>query len=217
MEPLIIVLIVLGVIGVAVIAAIQAKKRREAMATLASRLGLSYRPEKNRHIDDEFRFLTHMGTGSNRYASNMIEGHWRGHEIRAFDYHYETYSTNSKGHRQTHHHHVSFFVMSMPKWFPELTITQESFFSKMAQFVGYDDIDFESAEFSKKFCVRSGDKKFAYDICHTRMMEYLLQNTDLSVEIENHCLAIFFNRLLSVEQIEHNLVRLVEIREQFPE
>ena len=39
---------------------------------------------------------------------------------------------------------------------------------------GYQDIKFESAEFSKTFCVRSPDKKFAYDVCNAKMMEYLL-------------------------------------------
>jgi len=30
--------------------------------------------------------------------------------------------------------------------------------------------------------VRSRDKKFAYDVCHPRMMEYLLARRDLAIE-----------------------------------
>jgi len=49
------------------------------------------------------------------------------------------------------------------------------------------------------------------------MMEYLLANRDLSVEIENLALALAFNACLSVEQIEPNLQRLVEIRSRLPD
>jgi hypothetical protein len=39
----------------------------------------------------------------------------------------------------------------------------------------------------------------------------------LSIEIENEVLALAFNARLSVEQIEFNLQRLVEIRSRLPE
>jgi hypothetical protein len=82
---------------------------------------------------------------------------------------------------------------------------------------GYGDIKFESAEFSNAFLVRSPDKKFAYDVCNARMIEYLLANRDLSIEIENNVLALAFTTRLSPEQIETNLQRLVEIRARLPE
>ena len=82
---------------------------------------------------------------------------------------------------------------------------------------GYQDIEFESAEFSKTFNVRSPDKKFAYDVCNGKMMEYLLANRDLSIEIENEVIALAFSTRLSVEQFEFNLRRLVEIRSRLPE
>jgi hypothetical protein len=134
----------------------------------------------------------------------------------AFDYHYETHSTDSKGRRQTHHHHFSFFILLLPRSFPELTIAREGVFSKIAQAFGFDDIDFESHEFSRKFCVRSKDKKFAYDVCHARFMEYLLANDDLNIEMEDSALAIGFGSCLKVSEIEHNLRRLREVRSFLP-
>ena len=90
-------------------------------------------------------------------------------------------------------------------------------FSKIAQAFGYDDIDFESAEFSRAFCVRSKDKKFAYDFCNAQMMEYLLANRDLSIEVEDRALALAFGKTLSAEEIESNLQRLAEIRARVPD
>jgi hypothetical protein len=105
----------------------------------------------------------------------------------------------------------------MPAVFPDLTIRREGFFTRVAEVFGYQDIKFESAEFSKTFCVRSDDKKFAYDVCHAKMMEYLLANRDLSIEIENEVIALAFENQISVAEVELNLHRLLEIRSLLPE
>jgi len=134
-----------------------------------------------------------------------------------YDYHYETTSTDSKGRRQKTSHYLSIYLILLPKSFPELTIAREQLFSKIAQAFGYDDIDFESHEFSKTFCVRSGDKRFAYDFCNTSMMEYLLANQDLSLEVERDTLAIGFNEKLTPSRLEVSYLRLREIRSRIPD
>ena len=138
-------------------------------------------------------------------------------QVVVFDYHYETHTTDSKGNQQTQHHYFSFFILLLPINFPELKITREGLLSKIAQALGYEDIDFESAEFSRTFCVRSKDRKFAYDVCNAQMMEYLLANRDLSIEIEGPALALAFDARLSAAEIETDLNRLLEIRLRLPE
>ncbi len=217
MEPLILVGFVTIAIVAAVFSYISARKRREAMLALAARLGLRFDPDKDWDMARRYDFLDKLRAGSNRYAFNTLVGTYQGHDVASFDYHYETHSTNSKGHRQTHHHYFSCFLLHVPASFPELVIAREGFLSKIAQAVGYDDIDFESHEFSRRFCVRSPNKKFAYDVCHARMMEYLLANDDLTMEIEGDVLAITFNSRLAPERIEPNLNRLVALRSLLPE
>lgn len=217
MVPLIIVGFVALVVVLGVLGYIGARKRREAMTALAAKLDLRFDPEKNWDLAQHYRFLDKLRSGSNRYAFNILSGSYQDHDVTAFDYHYETYSTDSKGRRQTHHHYFSFFILHLPASFPELVIGPEGFFSKIAQAFGYDDIDFESHEFSRKFCVRSGDKKFAYDVCNARMIEYLLSNTDLTIEIEGGTLAISFSRRLAPEHIEPNLNRLITVRSLMPD
>lgn len=214
-------LIVVAFIAIFIVAAIAGamaqRKRREAMFVLSQRLGLRFDPSRDRGMASRYRFLDKLRFGSNRYAYNILSGDYQGHDILAFDYHYETHSSNSKGGSQTHHHHFSFFILHMPQTFAELTIAKEGFFSKVAQAVGYDDIDFESHEFSRRFCVRSKDKKFAYDVCNGRMIEYLLVNQDLTIEIEGPVLAFYFGRRLKPEDIEPNLQRLIQVRELLPD
>ena len=212
MEPLIVVVFVGIFIVVLIGGIISARKRREAMVSLAAKLSLRFDHRKDRHLAKRYKLLNKLRRGSNRYAYNVLSGSYQGHEIMVFDYHYQTGSG-----KDTHHHHFSFFILHLTATFPELVIGPEGVFSKIAQAVGYDDIDFESHEFSRKFCVRSADKKFAYDVCNARMIEYLLANRDFGIEIESNILAISFNRKLSPELIEPNLNRLVTARSLMPD
>ena len=212
MGPLLIVGFVAIAVALGVLGYISARRRREAMAAVAAKLGLRFAPGKNRDMARRYRFLDKLRMGSNRYAFNILSGSHQGHDLILFDYHYKTGSG-----KNTHHHYISFFVLHMTASFPELVLGPEGIFSKIAQAIGYDDIDFESHEFSRKFCVRSRDKKFAYDVCNARMIEYLLSNTDLSIEIEGNALAISFGSRLAPEHIEPNLNRLITVRSLMPE
>jgi hypothetical protein len=216
-EVMLFIVFVALIVAAAIWASIAARKRRQAMAQLAARLGLRFRPEKDHGLADGFSFLNKLRRGSNRYAFNILEGGYHGHRVLAFDFHYETHSHSSKGGRRTHHHYFSFFILLVPYPFPELTIAPEGVFSKIAQMVGYDDIDFESAEFSRTFVVRSSDKRFAYDVCNPKMMEYLLENRDLTLELDGPAIALAFNKRLAPDHIEHNLNRLLWVRSLIPE
>jgi len=211
-QPLVIVGFVAIFIVVLVVGYISSLKRREAMAAVAAKLGLQFMPGKDRYMARQYRFLNKLRQGSQRYAFNVLSGSYQGHEVLLFDYHYKTGSG-----KNTHHHYLSFFILRLPISFPELIIAPEGIFSKIAQAVGYDDIDFESHEFSRKFCVRSKDKKFAYDVCNARAIEYLLSNTDLSIEIEDKVMAISFSSRLAPERIESNLNRLITVRSLLPD
>jgi hypothetical protein len=217
MQALIIIGVIALIVVVGILGHLSARKRREAMGQLAARLGFRFEAAKDRELARRYSFLDKLRSGSNRYAFNVLSGNYQGHDVTVFDYHYETHSTNSKGHRQTHHHYFSFFILHLSQSLPELVIGKEGFFSKIAQAFGYDDIDFESHEFSRKFCVRSGDKKFAYDVCNGRMIEYLLANTDLTIEIEAAALALSFGSRLAPEKIEPNLNRLIAVRSLIPD
>jgi hypothetical protein len=200
------------VILVILVSYIKAWERREAMAAVAAKLGLRFAPAKNRDIPRRYCFLDKLRKGSNRYAFNILSGSYKGYDLILFDYHYQTGSGED-----AHHYRFSFFILHLTVSFPELVIGPEGVLSKIAQAIGYDDIDFESHEFSRKFCVRSRDKKFAYDVCNARMIEYLLSNTDLSIEIEGNALAISLRTRLAPEDIEPNLNRLIAVKSLMPE
>ncbi len=216
MPFLIVAVFVIAVIGV-IYNSIQMQKRQEGLIDLSRRLNLEFQRRGKLRHPRPLRISQAARAGSTTATPRMsFREPYQQYDVLAFDYHYET-QTHDKNGTHTEHHWFSFFILTLPAFFPDLTIRRENFFTKVAEVFGYGDIKFESAEFSKTFCVRSPDKKFAYDVCNAKMIEYLLANRDLSIEIENNVLALAFTTRLSPEQIETNLQRLVEIRARLPE
>lgn len=187
------------------------QRRSAAFRAMAKRYGLKYH-KKSRGIPKQFEFLDKLCQGHSRYAFNILDGIYQGRQVLLFDYHYATGS--GKSHAD---HYFSFFMLRLDRSFPELIVTPENLFSKMGQWLGFSDINFESVEFSKKFNVRSKDRKFAYDICHPRMMEYLLKRPEISFEIEKDWLAMGAEKRLKPEELPQRLDDLLEIRSLFPE
>ncbi len=160
------------------------KKRREAIGAWAAANGLSFSPAKEFGFDARFPAFGALRQGEQRYAYNILSGQWKNRPFTGFDYHYETYSRDSKGHRQTHHHYFSAVVIGSAVPLKPLRIRPEGLFDKLAAAFGFDDIDFESAEFSRKFHVKSPDRKYAYDVLHPRAIEFLLQSPVFSLEFD---------------------------------
>jgi hypothetical protein len=187
------------------------------MAEIAKRLGLKFHPDWYPELDWQYRFLDKLRQGENHYAFNVISGKYKNNDILAFDYHYQISYGKSEGQEQVCDYYFSCFILLLPVLFPELLIGPEKTISNIRKDAGYKDIDFESYEFSRKFYVGSKDKKFAYDFCNARMMEYLLANDELNIEVDNNALSISFGRQLEPEQIELNIERLVTIRSLMPD
>ena len=163
------VLAVIAVIALAIYAYLKRRLRRDALAAWARRKGLRFRDEHDKTIEYRFGNFDCLQQGHDRYAHNIIEGSWHGRDLTAFDYHYETGSGDDET-----THHLSAVILQAPCPLKPLVIRPERFFDRVSAFFGFDDIDFESAEFSREFYVKSRDRKWAYDVIHARMMEYLL-------------------------------------------
>ena len=183
MDTWLVALIIAAVVAIAIWGYYAEQKRRQALRQWASAHGLSFDPSRDYSLDERFSFRC-LHRGNRRYAYNRITGTWQGYELLGFDYHYETYSYDSKGRRQTHHHRFSAVILKLPLQMKPLFIRPEGFLDKLAEFVGFDDIDFESLEFSREFYVKSPDKRFAYDVLHPRTMEFLLNSPRFSIQFD---------------------------------
>ena len=183
-------------------------QRRRELASLARKLQLEFNFKSDFDLPKKFSFLTWLKSGLINYAYNIFHGYYRSeYLVTIFDY---TFSDGK------YDYYWSAFVLEMKTHFPDLIISHESRESRLAEALGKSHISFESAEFSRAFRVRCQDKKFAFDICHSQMMEFLLANQDLTIEIRGNVLAVLFEDWLRPEKVEPNLSRLVEIRKLLP-
>jgi len=180
-------MLLLGIAAVMIVAVIfgyyAARRRREALSAWAASRGWSFGAEKDHGFDERFGGFDCLQRGSRRYAYNVSEGDLDGRRVLAFDYHYETYSSSKHG-RQTHHHYFSAVIVLTDMLLKPLFIRPENFLDKITEFLGYDDIDFESAEFSRKFYVKSPDKRWAYDVIGQSTMEFLLAAPRFTVQFQ---------------------------------
>ena len=175
MPPIALILVFLLIaVGLSVLSHLQAQKRRRELQEWAAGKGYSFDPAARESLDYRFGGFSCLQRGANRYACNLIGGTEAGRAFRAFDYHYETYSSSSKGGRRTHHHWFSAAIVDAGLPLKPLVIRAETIFDKIGEFLGLDDIDFESSEFSRRFCVKSPDRRWAFDVLHQAAMEFLL-------------------------------------------
>ena len=176
------------------------EKRRKELLAWAHARELTFSPHKVYNLDNRFPDFDCLKKGSNRYGCNTLNGQWRGREFLGFDYHYETESRDSKGHRSTTHHHFSAVVLASDVPLKPLFVRPEGFFDKVTEFFGYDDIDFESAEFSRKFYVKAPDRRWAYDVIHARTMEFLLGEPRFTLKFDpGHVIAYRSSRFKAQE------------------
>lgn len=105
------------------------------------------------------------------------------------DFQYTTTSGSGKD-RRRRTYNFSYLIVHPPWDTSSLLIRPEGVWDKIKGAVGFDDIDFESDEFSRKFYVQSSDRKFAYDVLHPRMMEFLLENPTATINIEHGALCM---------------------------
>jgi hypothetical protein len=155
-------------IGLIIFSMIQANRRREALFTLATELGLQFDPAGGR-AHDHFEGFLPFGRGSSRRSDNLLHGVVDGTEWMIFDYKY----TTGSGDDETTHHH-SIVSATLPITLPALTIRPEGMFDKLAGLMGFDDINFESEAFSRRYHVSCDDRKTCYDVIHPQMIEFLM-------------------------------------------
>ena len=133
---------------------------------------------------------------------DLLRGIWHRYPADAFTFHYETQFNDT-----TIDHYFGVVLIYIEESFPRLTIRRRGLFS-------FGGISFESVTFNEEFTVHCQDKKFAYDFCHPKVMEYLLaQGGGIDIELKNSVLAIFIDEEeLNIEDVEICLNRLVELR-----
>ena len=120
---------------------------------------------------DHFQGLPHFQGNDGKQAWHILRGGHRGHRVDAFHYFWLSKTRDDRGREETTFHKYKVVNVLIPKERATLTVTRE--------LLNLDtplDLDLESIEFNKTFRVKVDreHEKFAYDVLHPRMMEFLL-------------------------------------------
>ena len=188
------------------------------MEELSHELNMEFSEDEDHATTRALNFISYLNDDEHCFALHNIWGKYNGYEVEVFDYHYKEEGVwwwSPSWHKHRYH---SFVVLKLEKDFPELLMNadQNSPFKRIAKAFGSRDIDFESKEFSERYDVRCKDKKFAYDFCNARMIDYLLSKPTIPVEVENHVIAIGIRRFIPVSRVEDHIDHLVNIRQLMP-
>ncbi|HEX3811927.1 MAG TPA: DUF3137 domain-containing protein [Mycobacteriales bacterium] len=214
MHAAFIIIAILVVAGVAYLGYLNNKKRREAFQRWAASRGWTYTEEDN-SLTDRFEGNP-FGKGDHRRAKNVVTGRHENRPVVAFDYSYQTHSTDSEGHRTTTTHRFNVVSIGLPVSLPNLEVGREGLFNKMGRALGFHDIEFENGEFNKKFNISCDDRKLAYDVLHPRMMQWLLDNPGPAWRVERSDLLCWDSGRVSPEVIDRQVAYLATIADQVP-
>ena len=175
------------------------KKRQQALAHLAASLGFKFTTDDIFGIPERYDFLGLFQWGHSREARNIIYGSRDGAIVYIFDYYYVTGSGRNRS-----VHRFNCCIVEVGVNFPRLRIRKERWYDKVAAVIGFDDIDFESAEFSRRFFVKSSDRKFAYEVINQQMMEFLLASPRCPfIELQHDACLFYFKARWKVDIFRH--------------
>jgi hypothetical protein len=199
---LILIFLIAAVALVVVVCAfISDQRRRQALAAWAANHGMTFRRERDRSFSRRFPAFSCFREGQNRFAHNLIEGSWRGRRFLGFDYHYQV-TTGSGKNRSTHTHRFSGVLIFSELPLRPLVIRPEGLSDRIAGFFGARSINFESAEFSRRFYVHAEDRKWAYDVIHPRTMEFLLGRPIFHIEFDRDVVLARLTKVFDPEDYE---------------
>ncbi len=192
----------------------KALKRRRILATYAAARGWRFAADQPLL---GYRFTgPPFGVGQSRRAYNAIFGIHDGRELVSFDYEYATDVTHG-GRSQHQVHRFTVLALRMGTYMPPLRVDPEGFLDRFVGRITGNDIDMESEDFNRAFTVSCPDRRFASDVLHPQMMEFLLHYRQLGWRFEQDSMLVVAQGQRDPAQIEATLAVMDGITDRVPE
>lgn len=185
-------LIILGacvlVGGIIYLAYMAEKKRAEAMQVACQAMGFAFEEKGDLGVLRTYGDLPIFDHGHSKQARNVMTGRVADREVKFFDYRYTTGSgKNSHTWRQS----VALFPGGAPG-LPDFALAPESFFHKIGQVFGYQDIDFDaSPEFSSHYLLRGPDETAIRSSFSADALAFLAEQRGWNVEVRSGHIGIY--------------------------
>lgn len=207
----ILILVLLAVIAGVIWSYLAAKKRREMLRQFAFENGLEFTASPG-DVHRKYQIFDPLDAGHSRSSQNLIHGRRGELDWEMFDY---RYVTGSGKNRTTHRYGIA--AARIPLALPPLTIRPENFLDRIAAAVGFDDIDFESDEFSRAYHVKCSNRKLAYDIIHPQMIEFLMGITRIEWQFAGNMVLLHRSGKYEPDELIHVMNLVGAFMERVPE
>lgn len=144
------------------------RRRDQSATSVAHELGLSY---DQGPPSDELRDLASALTsaGNRNSVQRVLAGRWRGNDVKLFDYGYEL--DTARG--DTVERNFTCALVAIPLDGEPVTITTETFLTRVAAKIGYRDLQVGDADFDRVFNVRSKDPAAALRVLGPALRSWL--------------------------------------------
>lgn len=167
--------------GIWWVARVMERRRRETFQAWAQAHGFAYAAEGPDGPPAGVGGFELLGRGRSHQSSNVVIGRCASGALTVFDWRYVTGS----GKNRTTHNRTAIHL-APPCRLSGLRIREEGLFDRLAELVGFNDIDFESAEFSRAFHVSAEERRWAYDVITSENMETLLRSPRFCIEMRGN-------------------------------
>jgi len=206
------ILMAVAIGAFAVLSIRQDRKRKRLLRAWGRSRGFKVHDGKETGWDIRCPGFQLFDRGHDRYSTMHLEGDLDGRPVRCVDYRFTTGSGDD-----AEKHRYGAVVLDMGTPVIPLQIRREHAFDRVGEFMGFNDIDFESAEFSRRFHVSSSDRKWAYDVIHGETMEYLMTlPAEVTVAFGMAEVAVFLPGSLTGHRCQQGLKIVRALRDLVP-
>ena len=177
--------------------------RTQQLRHIASRLGMQFQER------EEWGFMNYLldfqlfRTGRFRRITNILhkKDDWLQTEIYIFDYKY----VRGKGKHRKVKRQTVFFIQSKQLALPQFLMKPETFFHRVGEYLGMQDIDFEEYPvFSNHYLLRGEDENFIRATMSEEVLKFFTVEKNWSLEGVNYYLVLYQkNRLLQPKRIKN--------------
>jgi hypothetical protein len=188
----------------------QARKRRgEALQQLANEMRWTFSPQGDDTLRTTFGAFKLFSTGHSKRLDNVLRGTAQETSAAFFDYQYTTGAGKS---RHTSRHTVLWLGLG-GRPLPHFFLRPEHLFDKMADWMGYKDIDFENyPEFSKRYLLRGENEHEIRRLFGPRLIELLEKESGLCMEGDAGNLILYRQRgRLKVDEMRSFLQKGLQV------
>ena len=171
------------------------RRRARRLASLAEEQDWAFSPQVLPVDVQEFKPFAVFIRGTQRYVLNTFDcsaptRHGRA-RVRMGGYRTTDPVRTARGREIEHMAQFSYLLADLPfDTGGRLLVRPQGVFDAIASAFGAQDVDFESAEFNRRFLVRASSRRFAFDVLHPGTIELLSRTEPLPLVIEGRRICI---------------------------